>query len=230
MADSDGTRYTSRVENEKITLIEEKLRTCIPVLALRFGEGVIFATASTIPGIRKVRVIHPAGLIFAGAGETMAIQQVALGLVTGAHTLELRAGRASVTAEAVIAQEETSGVLGIMRSLFVDSRMRPLIGDFLIAELESEKKRTTFHYLSATGDRDANERFCVLGGTDIVESFGTLLREESAIPASRRAAIRLIERLWGECAREDTPEFSVVTYEHPQRLQNLGRGGNGPHA
>ena len=225
MADSEGTRYTSRIENEKLTLIEEKLRTCIPVVALRFGEGVIFATASMIPGIRKGRVIHPSGLVFAGTGEAMALQQVALGLTTGAHLLELRAGRTSVTAEALIAQEETSGVLGIMRSLFVDSRMRPLIGDFMIAELESVKKRATFHYLSATGDRDADERFCVLGGIEITKSFGTLLKEESAIPSSRRAAIRLIERLWEECVREGTPEFSAVTYEHPQRLQNLVRGG-----
>ncbi|MBI4134204.1 MAG: hypothetical protein HY475_02150 [Candidatus Terrybacteria bacterium] len=221
MADNDGTRYTTRGETDKLSLIEDRLHSCLPVIAIAFRGGALFATSSTIRGVRKVRLVHPKGLVFAGTGEVVAIQQIATGLTTGAHLLELRAGHTSVTAEAVIAQEELDGILGMMRALFVDSRTRPLIGDFLIAEVDGEQKRTVFHYLSATGDRNAHEDFCVLGGNDVVPGIERILKEHARVSQSRRDAVRLAQRAWEECGKEGTLELTVVSYQQPQQLQHL---------
>src|SRR3989344_4783148 len=85
MADNDGTRYTTRGETDKLSLIEDRLHSCLPVIAIAFRGGALFATSSTIRGVRKVRLVHPKGLVFAGTGEVVAIQQIATGFTTGAH-------------------------------------------------------------------------------------------------------------------------------------------------
>jgi hypothetical protein len=211
--------YTHQTEQERRAFIESILAKAKPLIAVVCREGVLFATVNRIAGLQKVRVIHPAGLFLGGIGDVDAIELMAETLTTVAVDLWLEAGRSAVTAIDVLreAQRMPDGGLWVFRRIFGDRNVRPLVGQFVLADLTG-KGKPMLHFLSSTGERGPMDgRLIVLkkSGEAMAESLREAFGERLPTVADASAVIR---RVWQEHEEDPSPEFSLARAGNPATL------------
>lgn len=221
MNNNDDSLSYTRDEQRKIRLIERELQKSIPLIAVCCAEGVLFATAVGMQGVEKVRIVHPAGLVFGGVGEAIALNQIASGLIMEAHHIEYTSGHESVDALSLISVSERGGVLGAVRTAFRNARTLPIICDFVLADVRGFAR---LHYVSATGERDCVLSFLVLGPEEKVKIFQDKLGGRIVPHISFAEAKAIIAALWQDAEPDREITWYVVRSPHEHAEQWRGQG------
>lgn len=233
-------RYTKSVEDDMWGIVHTFLAKdgVTPVLALASLDGVVFMTASSIPGFEKITQLHRCGIYLAGVGEPTIISRMHTRLVHRAHALEYEGGLGNVSLARIrVKEQEADGVLSELRSTFHHPEVVPPRVAFLLVQVGADASSTVFRHIVADGTYGAGEGCDVIwdsqksdeGGLQSDERLAKKLADVcSATTPTTVTAIDALRTIWfaEERLQEIQPTIWLVRYGNPGTLATIEGGTN----